>query len=537
MQRTQGLQNQHENKVSLRDKVYKRGLILKGKPFRMKDSAFKTQILEYFKKAKAEEKRLAKDASPSNHTLSKLPSRYPPCSKSTADLEPMLVHDLRIENHHLDRVLVVRLCGDPIVSAHNGMLWLVEDLEKKMAIVAVHNWHTDPEEMCQLFNEGLVVAIKQPYLELCKMGGLCNIRVDHVSDIHVLPVTHPLIASFYVEEEKDRTCKKTSAEQWEIAGDDQFKARAYVAAARCYSNCLDMDMNSLTADVKERLLRKRAMTYRELGRFDDMFADALRLKQRDHLAAILRATAHNGIRNHQLCLDILELEAVDQRDVRVESLRKRANSRLGMENRDDFVPLRHAFTQRVRITAIQKRPRGMFMAEIGRRGQTIVSEEALFLVRPKHQGSHPGRKFCIVDLVENWQYTVLHPPLFVDAIQHARRSSFLADALLKIDDDNYMRSSADGMHVLNSFRIHGIVKDHAFQDVLGQPFGIWHRARHAILSDQPNVEIEITENTVLVKATQDIAVGEEITLPTKVRFKRWDGSFRGASREISVRPQ
>ncbi|KAF2807485.1 uncharacterized protein BDZ99DRAFT_465348 [Mytilinidion resinicola] len=314
----------------------------------------------------------------------------------------MFITDLRIETHHLNRVLVIRLYGDPIVSAHNGMLWPVEDLQKNLAIVTLHNWHADPEEMCQLFNEDLVVAIKQPYFELCNRGGLYNVGIDHISDVHVLPVSHPMIARFYTEEERDKRCKKASK-----SGEGPAMT---VSARRLILQQRDATVTLWTPTHLHRKMPKSRISGYSRGARKPTPGSATSTTPSSALKITtyrkngtqngrieyLKANALHNLGKHRDCWMILE--CLDHLDELAELLHKAASMWLELWQAQtrplDPNSTRTSYVDFTTIEEHEDGKPGLFAKRDFRANEIVLIERPLFVSKPERA----DRKFCIVDL-------------------------------------------------------------------------------------------------------------------------------------------
>lgn len=78
--------------------------------------------------------------------------------------------------------------------------------------------------------EGTVMLIKEPYLKMMADGDY-GLRVDHLSDIRLIPEHDPLVPSVW----RTRSQDHTSAIHWKTKGNDFFNQFACYLAIGWYS--------------------------------------------------------------------------------------------------------------------------------------------------------------------------------------------------------------------------------------------------------------------------------------------------------------
>ncbi|KAM0716330.1 hypothetical protein Q7P37_007775 [Cladosporium fusiforme] len=131
---------------------------------------------------------------------------YHPCHLPPHALRKIPISDLKAEVHHLGSVLIVRRIGI-IAQTWARLVAAVEDENGNTCFLTFYHHNRDvPAE--EFMPEGAVLAIKQPYLRVDhahvteqdpKAYFLC-IRVDHPSDLVVLPVSDTSIPSKFASE-------------------------------------------------------------------------------------------------------------------------------------------------------------------------------------------------------------------------------------------------------------------------------------------------------------------------------------------------
>lgn len=148
---------------------------------------------------------------------------------------------LKKEEHHRGSVLVVRRIG-PIAQTRARLLAALEDENGHTIILTFYHQKRNVSAE-EFLPKGAVLAVKEPYLHLdsLQVSSTDNeadtacyvVRVDHPSDIIVLPFSDPLVPSkFFLE-----TIISTAA-AWKDAGNSSFKNKRFLDANRWYvSRC------------------------------------------------------------------------------------------------------------------------------------------------------------------------------------------------------------------------------------------------------------------------------------------------------------
>lgn len=209
---------------------------------------------------------------------------YPPCTTPLADLTPITIDELRLEEHHIGRVLFARVFGSPYrLQAVQGA---IVDAAGNVDRVAVYNFEIGlkPE---QVLPKHAILAIKQPYYKVTLDGGVI-IRVDHPSDLLVLSefdarAPSELRSRFPGMDLED-------ALSWKARGNQAFKNKDFRKAIEYYTGGLDVVQDGEDEIVKFDLYRNRAMANINLGRFEAGLVDAE--------AAIMPVDLHNALENN-----------------------------------------------------------------------------------------------------------------------------------------------------------------------------------------------------------------------------------------------
>lgn len=140
---------------------------------------------------------MARDHSPPANKSSdavathKAPSAYPPCIQTAKELDPIAISQMENETHHRGERVIVRVLVPPIRDV--GLLTLVEDEEgtsTKLYLLFQPSEKLVPAE--RILRLGGCYLIKEPFFT-ADSNGSSSLRVDHPSDIILLPLDHELI--------------------------------------------------------------------------------------------------------------------------------------------------------------------------------------------------------------------------------------------------------------------------------------------------------------------------------------------------------
>ena len=111
-----------------------------------------------------------------------IPPAYPPCTLSVAELDAILISEMKLETHHRGRMAIVRSLVPP--NRMNAVMAIVEDAEGTAALLQVYH---QPEESVvpteETLREGGIYLLKEPYFKTANSERIYSLRVDHVGDI------------------------------------------------------------------------------------------------------------------------------------------------------------------------------------------------------------------------------------------------------------------------------------------------------------------------------------------------------------------
>lgn len=121
----------------------------------------------------------------------KAPSAYPPCIHAAKELNPIAISQMKMETHHRGERVIVRVLFPPIRDV--GLITLVEDEEGTstgLCLLFQPSETVVPAE--RTLRLGGCYLIKEPFFTT-NSNGSDSLRVDHPSDIIMLPLDHELI--------------------------------------------------------------------------------------------------------------------------------------------------------------------------------------------------------------------------------------------------------------------------------------------------------------------------------------------------------
>lgn len=183
-------------------------------------------------------------------------------------LGPIMLNDLFISNIHHLQVAIVRTITEPNFNRY--LCAGIEDVKGNVTMVLLHN--TDPSlKKEDILPKGLVLAIKEPYFEMLT-NGMYGIVIENISDLIELDVDSSLMPS---EWRRDALAPYSSdPSQLKIAGNIALSRKDFIKAVRHYTMGISLCKSS-QRDVRQHLLRNRALVNIYLGRYQQAREDAL----------------------------------------------------------------------------------------------------------------------------------------------------------------------------------------------------------------------------------------------------------------------
>lgn len=195
---------------------------------------------------------------------------YPPCTTPLADLNPITIDELRLEEHHVGRVLYARTFGSPMrIQAVQGAIC---DINGNVDRIAVYNFEIGLTPDMVLPTDS-VLAVKQPYYKVTIDGGVI-IRVDHPSDLVLFSDHDPRAPSVLWLTSPLSSSQQQDAVSWKARGNQAFRNKEYRKSIEKYTRGLQHCHDDKDISVRCDLYRNRAIANNNLHRYEAGLADA-----------------------------------------------------------------------------------------------------------------------------------------------------------------------------------------------------------------------------------------------------------------------
>lgn len=476
---------------------------------------------------------------------------YPPSVAPISSLSPIPLRDLRLELHHLGRVLIARTFCEPvrICAIQNA----IEDSTGSVNRLSIYNLpSTTPIDM--VLPKGAVVAVKEPYLEATADGGVM-VRVDHPSDFVLLDLQNNLVPAQW------RAAKPAmTGSQLKEAGNIEFKQGNWQKAGELYTEALAKTDNDI--DLRLTLHRNRAQVYLNLGQYEFASQEALAAattaesptKQAKSLTVksfFRAARAEYQLGNFPLAKEYLnQAMGLDPMDRTVAADLARTKQRITEQQTGNYdfdamarsatashKKLDHAsFTGNTRIGSAGGRGRGLFATKKIKHGDIIMVEKAFCAVFTDELD-----KECsfLVNINNDHIHYGTQAQRLYDMIDKIRCNPTQASEFLDLFDGGNFKSKkvnpVDGAVVLDVFQVQLISELNGFgcpsirsgvdgeDQEYRESSGIWLRASYMNHSCIPNTFRAFIGDMMIVRAASDIKAGEEILTsytPTMAPFPK-----------------
>lgn len=504
---------------------------------------------------------------------------FPPSRTPLAELQPILLSDLRLETHHKGKILFVRTFGYPTrtVSCSNA----IEDVQGNVDRVGVYNEsrRLSPHE---ILPHNSVFAIKEPLYKVTHEGSSV-IRVDHPSDLIRLPPGHPLIPAKFTSDITSAAAGGISSTTSDTASDHKQRGNTlyangnHLAAFSAYTAGL---VNCQDAVLRSDLLRNRSLMSLMLHRYEPAIVDATasvlspeampdehERNLRNAKAFGRAGLAHYALRNYhdaEVALEeALTLDPINQVFTRELSKAKQRLQELDSDTMDVSVlveslrprrvRLDHAdFTKNVKIDHAGQRGRGLFATRALRTGDLIMCEKAFEMVLDRENASvvimvcnaDTGRSSTgtHVDLLHSIITRLRHNPIeAVKVLQLHAGSAYTPQTNVDI---------VDGQAIVDTWQVRAIMDHNAFNCDIRQAHskaslhapdpafgssGLWVLSsfvNHACVSNAARTYIG---DFMILRASCDIACGEEITLSYFNCFENYREDLAELQRHWGIR--
>lgn len=465
---------------------------------------------------------------------------YLPSIEPISSLKPILLRDLRLEVHHRGRVLVAKTFCEPIqISAIQNA---IEDVEGNVNRLSIYNLPS-ATPLDKVLPQGAVVAVKEPYFKAAADGGVM-VRVDHPSDFVMLKASDSSVPPQWRTELK----ATMTASQLKDEGNTAFRHGKWQEAAEFYTEAIAKSDND--TELRSTLHRNRAQVHLNLGQYEFASDDAIEaVYSGDNLpdqAKMFNVKSYfrAGRAHYQLgdfCAAKQYLDQAlgfDPTDKSVIAELARTEQRIVEERTGEFDfaataqsaaashrRLDHAtFTNNTRIGSAGKRGRGLFATKDINHGSLVMIEKAFCAVfGDEIDKTHA----CLININTDRIEYGTHAERHYAIIDKMRRNPKQASKFLDLFDGGNFKTKqvirVDGDVVLDTFQAQAIAELNGFgcpgtrssldddeETLGGNSTGIWLHASYMNHSCLPNTARAFIGDMMIVRATRDIAAGEEI---------------------------
>lgn len=480
---------------------------------------------------------------------------YPPSKTPVAELSPISIDDLRLETHHIGRVLFVRAFGTPrrLVGLHTG----IEDKNGDVDRLAVYNLPPNvPAE--HVIPQHCVLAIKEPYYKATADRGY-TIRVDHPSDLLCLPSDSLLVPLELSSALADTRVAPISCKD---KGNAYYRAKDYFNALELYS----LGLKSCSAEdrlLRADIYRNRSVTNLLVGRYEDAVSDATAsMLQADqdidqekvamyNTKALFRAgRAHYELgqfeESHRAFAVAMQITPEDH-DTLMELSRVKARMAEIATGEYNFGAMRSAlkhgrlrldhasYTHNVTVRSAGSKGRGLFATKRLRAGDVVMCEKAF---QSCFRGDSSNDIYIVININTNSGNTGPHASLLFRIIDHLRYNPGHARQFVELWDGGYKPKygavQVDGQTVVDTFETQAIIEHNCFSSEIDpriaedtssdKPSGvlaIWTTASLSNHSCIGNACRAILGDMMIISAVRDIEEDEEITMS----YRSWEANL------------
>lgn len=124
----------------------------------------------------------------------KKPKPYPPCIHAANKLDPIAISHMKPETNHRGKQTTIRVNEAPVRIGYEALMTAIEDEEGILSFLQLfHQPRAQVVPVNQTLRPGGCYLIKEPLLTFSVNGAYYSLRVDHPSDILLLPDGHELL--------------------------------------------------------------------------------------------------------------------------------------------------------------------------------------------------------------------------------------------------------------------------------------------------------------------------------------------------------
>lgn len=473
-----------------------------------------------------------------------IPPAYLPCTTPLAQLKPIAIGQLTLETHHRGRYLLLRAIAPPY--RMTAILVLAEDEHGDVAVLQLYQQDEQHvRDITDIVNEGDILLIKEPYFKVMASGEY-GLRVDHLSDLLYIDRDEPILPKrWYPQISK----AEKSAEIFKSKGDNAIGAGKYWKAIKEYSRALSQNPAS---DRTKVIKRNRSLAYLKTKQFDSALSDtgfpdfgveptekalfraaeALYFLQRfEDCNRVLRTLCARFPNNKQASV------ISERAQLRcLEASSGEYNFKLLQQEAKKLQPpqLDHAtYIGPVQVKTSPGKGRGLFVTEPVRAGDLILCEKAFSHAYVPDTGIGNAKLSLLIDTETSRGFMGGQADLIKLIVQKLYRNPSLAPSFTTLHPGAYKPSSTtnvDGKPVVDTFLVGQIMSFNVFgcpqsslsthrnskTDTSNKPTaydscGIWTQASFINHSCVSNARRSFIGDMMIVRATQDLQPGTEIT--------------------------
>ncbi|KAF1350508.1 hypothetical protein EJ07DRAFT_159641 [Lizonia empirigonia] len=481
----------------------------------------------------------AKEQREEGHLLhsSFIPPAYLPCTTPLAQLTPIAIRQLTLETHHRGRYLLLRAITPP--NRMTAIHVLTEDEHGDVAVLQLYQQDEQHvRDVTDIVDKGNVLLIKEPYFKVMASGEY-GLRVDHLSDVLYIDRDEPILPK--------RWCPQISKAE-KSAEISKSKGDSAIGEGK-YSRALSQ---KTTSDRIEVIKRNRSLAFLKTKQFDSALSDtgfpdfgaeptekalfraaeALYFLQRfEDCSRVLRTLCAHFPNNKQASV------VSDRAQLRCsEASSGEYDFKLLQQEAKKFQPpqLDHAtYIGPVQVKIAPGKGRGLFVTKPIKAGDLILCEKAFSHAYVPETGVGSAKLSLLINPETGKGFMGGQADLIKLIVQKIYRNPSLAPSFTTLHPGAYKPTSTtavDGRPVVDTFLVEQIMSFNVFgcpqssltthrnsitdksnKATAYHSCGIWTQASFINHSCTSNARRSFIGDMMIVRATQDLEPGTEIT--------------------------
>ncbi|KAF2801437.1 uncharacterized protein BDZ99DRAFT_577577 [Mytilinidion resinicola] len=473
-----------------------------------------------------------------------IPPAYLPCTTPLAELRRVTIRDLQLETHHRGTYLLLRATTPP--RRITAIMVLVEDDCADVVMLQLYQQEEeDTRETADIVNVGTILLVKEPYFKVMASGEY-GLRVDHLSDVINVDKDDPRIPGAW----RPRALEvELSAESLKIKGNSSMGKGKYWQAITEYSESLSQPA---TVNEIEIIKRNRSLAFLKTKQFDAALSDTgfPSFGSNPTEKALFRAAeALYFLRRFSECYEVLELLRTKfPNNKQALVVLNRARSRCSEQSTGDYnfkllqaeakklrpPQLDHAtYIGPVEIRKTEKKGRGLFVTKAVKAGDLLLCEKAFGHAYVTESDEGNSKVTLLINPEKNRAFMGGQSDLIRILVQKLYHNPSVARAFTTLHHGTYEAVSTpavDGKAIVDTFLVEQIMSFNVFGCPLSSLIihknlgakkskeptayhscGIWTQASYINHSCTSNACRAFIGDMMIVRATQDLEPGTEIT--------------------------